>query len=89
MLLYNICIRLTGGPLAKYSKSNYKEVTISECLNKALLQTLSDVLFVTKRDATGADFKAKSDEDFAGKNIRETGFSQIYLDTVFITVEKL
>ncbi len=62
--------------------------------NEALLQAMPDMMFVLNSDGTFIDFKADRDEDLAiprediiGKNVRDVGFSDRYVESIFKCVK--
>lgn len=63
--------------------------------NEALLRAMPDMMFVLTKDGTFIDFKADRDEDLAmprediiGKNVRDVGFSDYYVESIFKCVEE-
>ncbi len=63
--------------------------------NEALLQAIPDMMFVLTKDGTFTDFKADRDEDLAiprdeiiGKNVRDVGFSDNYVESIFDCVKE-
>jgi len=64
--------------------------------NEALLQTIPDMIFVLTKDGTFKDFKADRDGDLAlprdeiiGKNIRDVGFSDDYVEAILACVNEV
>ncbi len=62
--------------------------------NKALFQAIPDLIFILSREGTYIEFKANHVEDLAippdkivGRNIRDTGFSKDYIETISHHIE--
>jgi PAS domain S-box-containing protein len=72
-----------------------QELARSVRRNEALLQAIPDMMFVLNKDGTFTDFKADLDEDLAiprdeiiGKNVRDIGFSDFYIKSIFESLDK-
>jgi PAS domain S-box-containing protein len=64
--------------------------------NTAFFQAIPDLIFIITREGTFVDFKADHDEKMAisrdqiiGKNIRDAGFPEEYVNLIFHYIEKI
>ncbi len=72
-----------------------QELARSVRRNEALVQAIPDMMFVLNKDGDFTDFKADRDEDLAvpreeiiGKNVRDIGFSDFYIKSIFESLDK-